>query len=289
MIVATFTGKVAIVTGGASGIGRATVERLLRDGARVAVFDRDELMPISGVSDDTLMSVLVDITDQVAIDDAIVETLARWEKIDVLVNGAGVGAVGTVMDNDDAEWQRVYDINVMGTVRVIRATLPHLMDARPAAVVNVGSAVAVTGFRDRALYSATKGAIVSLTRAMAADHLADGVRFNAVCPGTTDTPWIKRLLAQAIDPEQERRHLEARQPHGRLVSAEEVADSIVYLANPLAGSINGVTLSIDAGIHSLYTSPAVTQIQSVLAAGESDVVSPGLSRASLSGARSDDE
>lgn len=247
-----FTGKVAVVTGGASGIGRATVERLLSEGARVAVFDRDELAPIEGAGD-TVFGARVDVTDQTAIDAAVAETLQRWGRIDVLVNGAGVGAAGTVLENDDAEWQRVYDINVMGTVRVTRAVLPYLKDARPAAVVNLGSAVAVTGFPNRALYSATKGAIVSLTRAMAADHLKDDVRFNAVCPGTTETPWIARLLAAADDPVQERRNLEARQPHGRLVSAEEVADAIVYLANPLAGSTNGVTLSVDSGIQSLYT------------------------------------
>lgn len=248
----TFSGKVAVVTGGASGIGRATVERLLLEGANVAVFDRDELTPIDGAGD-SVFGALVDVTDQAAIDAAVAQTLARWGHIDILVNGAGVGAAGTVLQNEDAEWQRVLDINVMGTVRVTRAVLPQLIAAGSGAIVNVGSAVAVTGFPNRALYSATKGAIVALTRAMAADHLKEGVRVNAVCPGTTETPWIQRLLAAAADPEQERRNLEARQPHGRLVSAEEVADAIVYLANPLAGSTTGVTLSVDSGIQSVYT------------------------------------
>ncbi len=247
-----FSGKVAVVTGGASGIGRATALRLIREGASVAVFDRDDSAPIPDAGD-ALFSARVDVTDQAAIDAAVAQTLERWGHIDILVNGAGIGAAGTLLDNDDAEWQRVLDINVMGTVRVTRAVLPHLIAARPASVVNVGSAVAVTGFPNRALYSATKGAIVAMTRAMAADHLKDGVRFNSVCPGTTETPWIQRLLGAAADPEQERRNLEARQPHGRLVSAEEVADAIVYLANPLAGSTNGVTLSVDSGIQSVYT------------------------------------
>lgn len=247
-----FSGKVAVVTGGASGIGRATVERLVDDGAFVAVFDRDDFTPIPDAPD-AVASHRVDVTDQAAIDAAVAATLERWGRIDILVNGAGIGAAGTVLQNDDSEWQRVLDINVMGTVRVTRAVLPHLIEAQPAVVVNVGSAVAVTGFPNRALYSASKGAITSLTRAMAADHLKDGVRFNSVCPGTTETPWIGRLLAAAANPTEERRRLEARQPHGRLVAAEEVADAIVYLANPLAGSTNGVSLSVDSGIQSLYS------------------------------------
>ncbi|WP_308466108.1 SDR family NAD(P)-dependent oxidoreductase [Rathayibacter soli] len=247
-----FSSKVAVVTGGASGIGNAVVARLLREGARVAVFDRDEIRPVPDASD-ALFGVTVDVTDQPAIVDAVAATVQRWGKIDVLVNSVGVGAAGTVLENDDVEWRRVFDINVMGTVRVIREVLPHLIAARPSSVVTVASAVALTGFPNRALYSATKGALVSLTRAMASDHLKDGVRFNSVCPGTTETPWIQRLLDAADDPVEERTRLEARQPHGRLVSADEVADAVAYLASPLAGSTTGVTLSVDSGIESLYT------------------------------------
>ena len=247
-----FGETVAVVTGGASGIGSAVVKRLLQEGARVAVFDRQKVHPVPG-SADTLFGLAVDITDQAAIAAAVSATVQRWGRVDVLVNSVGIGAVGTVLQNDDDEWYRVVDINVMGTVRVIREVLPHLIAARPSSVVTVASAVALTGFPNRALYSATKGALVSLTRAMASDHLKDGVRFNSVCPGTTETPWIRRLLDASEDPARERRHLEARQPHGRLVSADEVADAIVYLANPRAGSTTGVTLSVDSGIESLYT------------------------------------
>ena len=244
----TFEGKVAIVTGGASGIGWATVQRLLSEGARVAILDRD---PVAADTADCV-SVRVDITDTPAVADAIDAVVERWGRLDVLINCAGVGASGTIVENDDAEWQRVFDINVMGTVRVIRSALPHLIASRPSSVVNVASAVALTGFPNRALYTATKGAIVSLTRALASDHLDDGVRFNSVCPGTTETPWIGRLLDAAPDSVGERARLEGRQPHGRLVAAAEVADAITYLANPLAQSTNGVVLSVDAGIQSLH-------------------------------------
>ncbi len=243
-----FENQVAVVTGGASGIGRATVDRLLAEGARVAVFDRE----IEESRSDTCLGLRVDITDADSIDRAVADVVATWGSISVLINCAGIGATGTVLDNDDAEWNRVFDVNVFGAVRMTRAALPHLIRARPAAIVNVASAVALTGFPKRALYTATKGAILSLTRALAVDHLDDGIRVNAVCPGTTATPWIQRLLDEAENTVDERGKLEARQPHGRLVTADEVADAIVYLASPRSASTNGVTLSVDAGIQSLY-------------------------------------
>lgn len=243
-----FADKVAVVTGGASGIGWSAAVRLAGEGARVAIFDRDVPRDVpSGCR-----AHAVDVTDADAMARAVDAVVGEWGHIDVLVNNAGVGAAGTVLDNDLAEWQRVLDINVLGPVRVLQAVLPHIIAAGGGSVVNVASAVALTGFPNRALYTASKGAVLSLTRAMAADHLKDGVRFNAVCPGTTETPWINRLLSAADDPAGERARLEARQPHGRLVAADEVADAIAYLASPRSGSTNGVALSVDAGIESVY-------------------------------------
>lgn len=246
LTVETFEGCVVIVTGGSSGIGRATVARLAREGAQIAVFDREP------VDTDDAVSFRVDVTKEDSVASAVQEVVARWGRIDIVVNCAGIGAAGGIGENDDAEWMRVYDINVLGAVRVIRAAIPHLIASQPSSVVNVGSAVALTGFPNRSLYTASKGALVALTRALAADHLQDGVRFNSVCPGTTETPWVQRLLDEAPDAGTERSRLESRQPHGRLVSADEVADAIAYLASPRALSTNGVSLSVDAGIESLY-------------------------------------
>jgi NAD(P)-dependent dehydrogenase (short-subunit alcohol dehydrogenase family) len=167
------------------------------------------------------------------------------------VNNAGIGAQGGVEDNPDDEWRHVLDVNVVGLIRVTRAALPALRASASAAIVNTSSIAAAAGLPQRVLYSASKGAVLALTRAMAADLLADGIRVNAVNPGTADTPWIGRLLATADDPVAERAALEARQPHGRLVRADEVAAAIGYLASPAAGSVTGTALAVDGGVDGL--------------------------------------
>jgi NAD(P)-dependent dehydrogenase (short-subunit alcohol dehydrogenase family) len=171
--------------------------------------------------------------------------------LDLLVNNAGVGASGDVAANDDDEWARVLDVNVTGIARVSRAALPHLRRSAHASIVNTCSAVALVGVRNRALYSASKGAVLALTLAMAADHAAEGIRVNAVAPGTTETPWVDRLLAVADDPADAAERLRARQPIGRLVTAQEVAAAIVSLASPLAGATTGAVLRVDGGMASL--------------------------------------
>lgn len=240
-----FDGLKALVTGGASGIGRATVDRLTELGATVAVLDRD----VSGA--DAAVIVQADIADDIAVRAAIDEAIAALGGLDILVNNAGVGAQGGVADNNDAEWHRVLDINVVGLVRVTRAALPALRASSAAAIVNTCSIAASAGLPQRALYSASKGAVLALTRAMAADLLPERIRVNAVNPGTAETPWVSRLLASAADPAAERAALEARQPHGRLVSAEEVAAAITYLASPAAGSVTGTSLAVDGGMDGL--------------------------------------
>jgi NAD(P)-dependent dehydrogenase (short-subunit alcohol dehydrogenase family) len=179
--------------------------------------------------------------------------------LDILINNAGIGAIGTVADNDDAEWRQVFDVNVFGMVRTARAALPHLRTAARsrgrAVIVNTCSIAATAGLPQRALYSATKGAVLSLTLAMAADHAREGIRVNCVNPGTADTPWIGRLLDASPDPAAERAALEARQPMGRLVAADEVAAAIAYLASPLAGATTGSALAVDGGMQGLRVRP----------------------------------
>ncbi|WP_416974228.1 SDR family NAD(P)-dependent oxidoreductase [Streptomyces sp. 4F14] len=245
-----FEGLTALVTGGASGIGRATADLLTERGARVAVLDLDP----SGV-DKPLLGYRADVSDDASVRAAVEAAVTDLGGLDILVNNAGIGAQGTVEDNDDTEWHRVFDVNVVGMVRVTRAALPHLRASERAAIVNTCSIAATAGLPQRALYGATKGAVLSLTLSMAADHLREGIRVNCVNPGTADTPWVGRLLDSAADPAAERAALEARQPSGRLVSAGEVAAAIAYLASPLAGATTGTSLAVDGGMQGLRLRP----------------------------------
>ncbi|GAB1339113.1 SDR family oxidoreductase [Streptomyces sp. E-15] len=246
-----FTGLRALVTGGASGIGRATADLLAARGARVAVLDLDpSAVPAP------LVALRADVGDDTAVRTAVRHAADALGGLDVLVNNAGIGAQGTVEDNDDAEWRHVFDVNVLGMVRTARACLPHLRRSAHPAIVNTCSIAATAGLPRRALYSATKGAVYSLTLAMAADHVHEGIRVNCVNPGTADTPWIGRLLDAAPDPAAERAALEARQPTGRLVSAAEVAGAIAYLASPLSGATTGTALAVDGGMQGLRPRPA---------------------------------
>ena len=248
-----FSGLVAVVTGGASGIGLSTARLLAERGAQVAV--RDLAPAIEAGVPEPLVGVATDVRDDGAVRGAIAAVAERFGGIDVVVNNAGVGAQGTVADNDDAEWARVLDLNVVGMVRVARHALPHLRRSEHAAIVNTCSIAATAGLAQRALYSASKGAVYSLTLAMAADHVGEGIRVNCVNPGTVDTPWIGRLLDAATDPAAERAALSARQPLGRLVSAAEVAAAIAYLASPASGSTTGTSLAVDGGMQGLRTRP----------------------------------
>jgi NAD(P)-dependent dehydrogenase (short-subunit alcohol dehydrogenase family) len=245
-----FDGLVALVTGGGSGIGRSTAELLSDRGARVAVLD----LAANDLPEDMLF-VRTDVTDDQGVRDAVEAVVAHFGGLDVVVNNAGIGAQGDVTAATDDEWLKVFDVNVLGMARVARAAIPHLRNSRAAAIVNTGSIAGTAGLPQRAVYSASKGAVHALTRALAADHIREGIRVNAVAPGTADTPWVRRLLDSAPDPDAERAALEARQPHGRLVTAEEIAAAIAYLASPLSGSTTGTVLAVDGGMDALRLRP----------------------------------
>lgn len=243
-----FEGLAAVVTGGSSGIGAAVVEQLSQEGARVAVLDPAE------PQGDHLWA-RCDVSDSESVDRAVASAVDEFGRLDIVVNNAGIGSQGDVSANPDEEWARAWDINVAGMARVSRAAIPHLRRSDSASITNTASIASNAGIPQRALYSATKGAVLALTRAMAADHIREGIRVNCVAPGTADTPWVARLLGQAEDPAAERAALEARQPHGRLVSADEVARAVTYLANPLNRSSVGVCLAVDGGMDALRLRP----------------------------------
>lgn len=238
-----FAGLIAAVTGGASGIGLATARALAGAGAQVAVLDLDP----SGADDD-LCGIVADVTSRASMDAAIAAVIERFGGLDILINNAGIGAVGTVEESSDQEWARVLDVNVVGMARSAAAALPHLRASRAAAIVNVCSVAALNGLPQRALYGASKGAVLSLTFAMATDHVREGIRVNAVSPGTVSTPFVERNLLKFEDPVAERAALDARQATGRMVTPEEVADAILYLASPRSASTTGTALTVDGGI-----------------------------------------
>jgi NAD(P)-dependent dehydrogenase (short-subunit alcohol dehydrogenase family) len=241
-----YDGLVAIVTGGASGIGAAIAEELRVRGATVAVFDLDPSTAPVGTH-----GLEVDVTDDFGVRRGLEHVVSEHGRLDIVVNNAGIGATGTVEDNPDDQWRRVFDVNVLGTVRMSRAALPYLRHSSAAAIVNVASIAATAGLPRRALYSATKGAVQALTLAMAADHVGEGIRVNCVNPGTVDTPFVQHLLAESADPEHDRAAMRARQPHGRLVTPTEVATAVAYLAGPASGSTVGAVLAVDGGIAGL--------------------------------------
>lgn len=240
-----FAGMSALVTGGASGIGLATARLLAARGARVACLDLD-----TSNLPEPLLPVVCDVADDVAVREAVERVAATFGGLDVVVNNAGIGAQGSVERAADEQWRDVFEINVLGVARVSRAALPVLRRSEHAAIVNTCSVAAEVGLPDRAVYSASKGAVLALTRAMAADHLADGVRVNCVTPGTADTPWVQRLLDTAADPVAEREALAARQPTGKLVTADQVAHALCHLASPAVAS-TGTALAVDAGLAGL--------------------------------------
>ena len=198
----------------------------------------------------------VDVADDASVRSAIESVAAEFGRIDILDQQRrhrrrGHSRRTTPTRNGIASGTST----CVGMVRVTRAALPHLRKSPAAAIVNTSSVVATAGLPQRALYSASKGAVLALTRAMAADHVREGIRVNAVSPGTVDTPWVRRLLSSAADPEAERAALNARQPHGRLVSADEVAEAVAYLASPRSGSTTGVSLAVDGGMQELRLRP----------------------------------
>jgi len=243
-----FQGFAVVISGAGSGIGLAVAKKLSAQGAQIFGLDLS-----AGELENNGVGTWIecDIGNDESVKRAFEGIAGKVSKIDVLVNNAGIGAQGGVEATTTAEWNKVLNINVIGTSRVSAAALPLLRLSTDAAIINTCSVVATVGLPNRAIYSASKGAVLSLTLAMAADLLSEKIRVNCVNPGTADTPWVGRLLSQSADPVKERAALEARQPIGRLVSAEEVANAIIYLAHPGQKSTTGTVLAVDGGLHSL--------------------------------------
>ncbi len=241
--------KICIVTGGGSGIGRATCRIFAREGAKVIVADRNSETAVAVAK--TLpgaVALSVDVSKSADVKRMIDDTVRQFGRLDVIVNNAGYGTFGTVVDIDEAEWDALMAVNVRGVYLCCKYAIPAMKATGGGAIVNVASVVASIGIRNRAAYVASKGAVAALTRAIALDHVAEGIRCNAIAPGTIDTPYYDDVMARAPDPVAFRKGLEARQPIGRLGTAEEMADCILFLASDESRFAVGAIVTIDGGM-----------------------------------------
>lgn len=238
-----FADRVVVVTGAGSGIGWQMARRFREEGAHVIAGDLDPAHVPDGVE-----GVALDVTDSGAVEALIARAIVRHGRLDVLCNNAGVGSTRDVLDCTLQEWEQVFAVNVTGVFLGVKHALPHMLAAGRGAIVNTASVAGVVGLRDRAAYCASKGAVIALTKQVAVQWAASGVRCNCICPGTVDSPWVGRLLDAAADPAQARAALVARQPAGRLGRPEEVAEAALYLASDAAAFVTGTEFTIDGGL-----------------------------------------
>ncbi len=228
----------ALVTGGGSGIGAAVARRLVADGFEVVVSDASLESAGAVASELGAQALGLDVRDEQQVAPAMAD-------VDVLINVAGIGSTTNAPETPLEVWENVFAVNARGTFLCCKHAIPGMIARGGGSIVNVASVAALVGLRNRAAYSASKGAVVSLTRALAIDHVGDGIRVNAVCPGTVDSPWVRRLVeesGESLDA------LRQRQPMGRLGTPEEIADSVAYLASDRAAFVTGSVLVIDGGL-----------------------------------------
>ena len=246
-------GKRAVVTGAGSGIGRAIAMRLADEGARVVLADVDERAAEAvakevGDAGGEALAQKTDVTKAADVEALVRRAVDAWGGLDVMVNNAGVGVAGTAPVTGEEDYDFVMDVAVRGTFLGMKYAIPAIRDSGGGSVVNMSSVAALVGIPDRAVYSAAKGAVLAITRAAAIDHVAEGVRVNAIAPGTVDTPWIGRITSGYDDPEEARANMQARQPHGRFVTPEEIAAMAAYLAADESGSVIGACMVVDGGV-----------------------------------------
>jgi meso-butanediol dehydrogenase/(S,S)-butanediol dehydrogenase/diacetyl reductase len=245
--------KVCIITGGGSGIGRASALLFAQEGARLVVADKRVENALAVVSECThngaeAIAVKVDVANAAAVELMIERTLKAFDRLDVLVNNAGYGITGSVVETDPDAWDALIAVNVRGVFLCSKYAIPVMKRTGGGTIVNTASVVAAVGIANRAAYCASKGAVAALTRAIAIDHVGDGIRCNAVAPGTIDTPYFAEILGKSPDPDGVRKALAARQLLGRLGTPEEIAAGILFLAGDESRFATGTILTIDGGM-----------------------------------------
>jgi 2-keto-3-deoxy-L-fuconate dehydrogenase len=236
----SFADTRVLVTGAGSGIGAAVARRLAGEGAEVILADV-ALEPVETIARELgpdARALRLDVRDEQQVAPAMAD-------LDVLINVAGIGSTTTAPDTALELWENVFAVNARGTFLCCKHAIPGMAARGRGSIVNMASVAALVGLRSRAAYCASKGAVVALTRALAVDHVSDGIRVNAVCPGTVDSPWVRRLIeesGESLDA------LRDRQPMGRLGTPEEIADAVAYLASDRAAFVTGTVFVIDGGL-----------------------------------------
>jgi NAD(P)-dependent dehydrogenase (short-subunit alcohol dehydrogenase family) len=243
------TDKIALVTGAGSGIGAAIAEAFAAAHARVWVTDRNEASALATAAriGPLATGVHLDVTDEAQCVRRAEEVLAGAGRLDILVNNAGVGHVGTLVQTEGADLDRLYAVNVRGVFNVSKAFLPSMLARRAGNIINMASVGGVVGIRDRLAYCTSKFAVVGLTKSMALDHALDGIRVNCICPGRVETPWVAERLAAYPDPERARREMTDSQAVGRMGRPDEIASAAVYLASDDSSFVTGSAFMIDGG------------------------------------------
>lgn len=244
--------KVVIITGAGAGIGRASAILFAREGARVAVVDLDEASALEVVreieaSGGSAKAITADVSiasDVTRVTNGVIE---KWGSVNVLFNNAGIVPHGKIHQLTEEEWDRTMAVNVKSMYLFCHEIIPLLQQQGGGVILNTSSATVLRNVVDRAAYSASKGAVLALTRSMAMDYVGDNIRVNALCPGTVDTPSLRARLAVQPDPEEAARRFIARQPMGRLGTAEEIAQAALYLVSDDAAFVTGIAFSIDGG------------------------------------------
>ncbi len=245
-------GRVALITGAGAGIGRAAAVLFASEGACVACVDRDAVSLRSVVDEITdggnaAAGAVGDVSRAADVERVVSDAVRQLGTVDILFNIAGVVPHGKIHETSEEEWDRAMDVNAKSVFLFSKAVLPHMLEKKRGVILNTASATVLRSVVDRACYSATKAAVLALTKSMALDYVKDGIRVNCLCPGTIDTPSLKGRLAAFPDPEDARKNFVARQPMGRFGTAEEIAEAALYLCSERASFVTGIAFSIDGG------------------------------------------